>query len=56
MKSISRIMAVVFIAVLATGCANSQLQSDVDQIKTQMKEVSAQAAAVSYTHLTLPTI
>ncbi len=44
MKNISRIMAVVFIAVLASGCANTQLQSDVDQLKAQMKEVSAQAA------------
>ena len=44
MKSILKITAIVSIAVLATGCANSQLQSDVDQLKAQMKEVSAQAA------------
>ncbi len=44
MKSISRILAVVFAAGLATGCANNQLQSDVDQLKAQMKDVSAQAA------------
>ncbi len=44
MKSISRILAIVFITGLATGCANTQLQADVDQLKAQMKDVSAQAA------------
>lgn len=45
MKNLSKAVAVVFIAALAGGCANTtQLQADVDQLKAQMKEVSAQAA------------
>lgn len=45
MKNLSKALAVVAIAAFASGCANTtQLQSDVDQLKAQMKEVSAQAA------------
>ena len=45
MKNLSKAMAVIFIAAFATGCANTtQLQKDVDELKAQMKEVSAQAA------------
>jgi len=44
MKKIFQIVAVVFVAALATGCANSQLQADVDELKAQMQAVSAEAA------------
>lgn len=45
MKNLSKALAVVIIAAFATGCANTtQLQKDVDELKVQMKEVSAQAA------------
>ena len=44
MKKIFQIAAVVFVAAIATGCANSQLQADVDELKAQMATVSAEAA------------
>ncbi|MDX2504418.1 MAG: Lpp/OprI family alanine-zipper lipoprotein [Gammaproteobacteria bacterium] len=45
MKKIIQVVAVVFVAALATGCANtSQLQTDVDELKAQMQAVSAEAA------------
>lgn len=45
MKKIIQVVAVVFVAALATGCANtSQLQADVDELKAQMQAVSAEAA------------
>jgi len=45
MKKLIQTTAVVFIAALAAGCANtSQLEADVDQLKEQMKAVSAEAA------------
>ena len=45
MKNISRMVAVILVAGFAAGCANNpQLQSDVDALKAQMADVSAQAA------------
>jgi murein lipoprotein len=45
MLSISRVAAIALVAGLATGCANTtQLQADVDALKAQMSDVSAQAA------------
>jgi len=45
MKKTFQIAAVVFVAALATGCANTtQLQADVDELKSQMAAVSAEAA------------
>lgn len=44
MKNISRMVAIVLVAGFATGCANTQLQSDVDALKAQMQDASAQAA------------
>ena len=45
MKNISRMLAVMLVAGFAAGCANTtQLQADVDALKAQMNDVSAQAA------------
>ena len=45
MKKTLQIASLVFVAAMATGCANTQqLQTDVDALKAQMKTVSAEAA------------
>jgi murein lipoprotein len=45
MKKIFQIASVIFVAAVATGCANTtQLEADVDALKAQMNTVSAEAA------------
>lgn len=44
MNKTLQIASVVFVAAMATGCANSQLQADVDALKAQMSTVSAEAS------------
>ena len=44
MKKFFQIVSVVFVVALAAGCANPQLQADVDELKAQMQTVSAEAA------------
>lgn len=44
MKKTVQIAVVLFAAAIATGCANSQLQTEVDELKAQMKAVSAEAS------------
>ncbi|MCW8932017.1 MAG: Lpp/OprI family alanine-zipper lipoprotein [Gammaproteobacteria bacterium] len=45
MKNTLQIASIVFVAAMATGCANtSQLQADIDALKAQMNTVSAEAA------------
>ena len=45
MKRILQIASVIFVAAIATGCANTkQLQADVDALKAQMNTVSTEAA------------
>ncbi|MCP3850123.1 MAG: hypothetical protein GY694_07810 [Gammaproteobacteria bacterium] len=45
MKNTLKITSLLFIAAMATGCANTQqLQADIDALKAQMSTVSAEAA------------
>ncbi len=45
MKRAIQIASVIFVAVAATGCANTtQMQSEIDALKAQMNTVSAEAS------------
>ncbi|MCU7834436.1 MAG: hypothetical protein KZQ83_04200 [gamma proteobacterium symbiont of Taylorina sp.] len=44
MKKSLQLFSVIFMASFVIGCANSQLQTDVDELKAQMKAVSAEAS------------
>lgn len=44
MKKTLQIVSVLFVAAVATGCANTQMQADIDALKSQMSSVSAEAS------------
>ena len=44
MKRFLQTISLLIIIAFVSGCANSQLQADVDELKAQMQTVSAEAA------------